>query len=365
MHPSILGTALEPEEVKRFLERIGYSDVQITRFEPIGSSSDAEMKSGGYGKPVRIRFQSGSKEHDTVLRTSVADDFGHDRRSDRYGASILGFDSFSQVPKHCRPLAVGTVSADGSLHAIELGEPFLLTSFDPGEIYIKDILRLASESEAKALDLERASTLANYLADLHATPDNERSYRRFLRDTLGSGEGVFGLTDAYPEKDPVAPPERLMALEKRWVEWRWSLKSQVARCRRTHGDFHPFNILFTDGTEMSVLDASRGVAGDPADDLTALSINYLFFSLYENGAFQGALRQLWDRFFDAYVRRVDDSEDLFKVMGPFFAWRCLVLACPAWYPDVKEPVRETMLRFAERLLEGEPFRPDQVQELLK
>jgi adenylylsulfate kinase-like enzyme len=53
-----------------------------------------------------------------------------------------------------------------------------------------------------------------------------------------------------------------------------------ARLARMHGDFHPFNIVF-DGAQPTMLDASRGVCGDPADDLTALAVNFLLFALSE------------------------------------------------------------------------------------
>lgn len=363
MHPSILGTALEPTAVADYLERHGFPGATILQFEPVGVAA-SDVKAGGYGKPIRVRFTSQGREHDTVLRTTVADDFGHDRRSDRYQAAILGFDSFSELPGHCRPIAVGTVRPDGSLVDLGMGEPFLLTSFETGSIYIKDLFRLAKEDSAPALDQERASALGIYLGKLHQTEASARAYRRFVRDTLGSGEGVFGLADAYPADDPVAPPARLMALEKAWIEWRWRLKDRTDRCRRTHGDFHPFNILFSDGTGLKILDASRGIAGDPADDVTALTINYLFFSLLHRGRFDGALRQLWSRVFESYGKQRSDPE-LMDVVGPFYAWRALVLACPAWYPEVADAHRDTMLRFAERLLAGETFDPDRVETLLR
>ena len=34
-----------------------------------------------------------------------------------------------------------------------------------------------------------------------------------------------------------------------------------------HGDFHPWNLLFREGVEFSVLDRSRGEWGEPADDV--------------------------------------------------------------------------------------------------
>ncbi len=184
-------------------------------------------------------------------------------------------------------------------------------------------------------------------------------YARALRDTVGSGEGVFGLTDSYPEGHPVATGERLRAIEHGVVDWRWRLRGLGRRARRTHGDFHPFNLLF-DGDELAVLDSSRGGAGDPADDVTCLAINFLFFALLHRGRFDGGGRDLWDRFFATYG---GDSE-LLAVVPPYFAWRGLVVASPVWYPTVPELVRDRLLRFVERLLRGAAFRPDRVDELL-
>jgi len=41
----------------------------------------------------------------------------------------------------------------------------------------------------------------------------------------------------------------------------------------------PFNVLFDDDTTFWLLDRSRGGWGDLADDISCMTINYLFFSL--------------------------------------------------------------------------------------
>src|SRR5204862_237988 len=103
-----------------------------------------------------------------------------------------------------------------------------------------------------------------------------------------------------------APLERLHAIERRCVEWRWRLREHEGRLCRTHGDFHPFNIVF-DGDQLNVLDASRGTCGDPADDVTALAINYLLFALQTAGSWR-ALAPLWRRFWSTYLgERPDPS----------------------------------------------------------
>jgi hypothetical protein len=112
-----------------------------------------------------------------------------------------------------------------------------------------------------------------------------------------------------------------------------------------------------------VLDASRGSAGEPADDVTCLTINYLFFALTEKGSFEGALREAWEVFFSTYLETSGDGE-LLDLVAPFYAWRTLVLASPAWYPGVSPETRDRLLRFAEKLLDGHTFTPQHVDELL-
>ena len=159
----------------------------------------------------------------------------------------------------------------------------------------------------------------------------------------------------------MAPPLRLKAIEGRCLDWRWRLKGRDDRLVRTHGDFHPFNLVFDDASELSLLDASRGCVGDAADDLTALSINYLFFAL-QSGHWNDGYRALWRAFWDAYLQRRDDHEAV-HVAPPFFTWRALVLANPTWYPDIAPTVRDALLRFAETALDAKRFELEMVEEL--
>ena len=109
-------------------------------------------------------------------------------------------------------------------------------------------------------------------------------------------------------------------------------------------------------------DDPRGSVGDPADDLTALTVNYLFFALLSPGAWADGFKPLWDCFWSEYSSARSDAE-LSRVVAPFFTWRALVLACPRWYPEVSAETRERLFGFVERLLAGEPFRPGLADEL--
>lgn len=354
---------IRTEAIERYLTRIGFVAPRVVSLEPIGQSTQEELKDYGYGRPLRVLVRSESGAHALVLRTMSPDPFGHERRADRADAHILSFDTFNSLPHHIRALYLGAFDERDEMWPIPAGEFFLVTDFVDGDLYAQLLRSAARQDEASELDLTRARALATYLAEVHRERRVPETYLRHLRDTVGSGEGIFGLCDSYPADHPIATPSRLEAIERRAVEWRWRLKRMGHRARATHGDFHPFNILFRRGADFTVLDRSRGGVGDPADDVICLSINYLFFALQERDSFTGAARVLWNEFYARYLQLSDDHE-LFDVAPLYVAWRTLVLASPLWYPNLRAGTRERLLRLAERLLEGAPFRPEGIEEVL-
>jgi aminoglycoside phosphotransferase (APT) family kinase protein len=361
-HAEKLHAGVRPEEVEAYLAAHGHRGAKLIGLQPLGAAEQG-IKVHGYGRPLIASFIENGRRREVVVRTMRPDLFGHDRRADRLDSLALAYDAFERYPKHVRALDLGIIDPKGHLTSIGEGEPFLITEYAAGELYAKDLGELAKRSMAAPIDLARAEALAEYLAELHAEQVDETLRRRAIRDLVGHGEGILGLIDSYAADDPVATPARLRALEHHVVDWRWRLRDVSGRARRTHGDFHPFNLLFREGTDFSVLDASRGGAGDPADDVACLSINYLFFALVQRGRFDGALREAWDVFFRAYFSRTRDA-DLLEVIAPYYAWRALVLASPAWYPDVAPSVRDRLLRFVEGLLAGADFTPARVDALL-
>jgi hypothetical protein len=186
---------------------------------------------------------------------------------------------------------------------------------------------------------------------------------RSIRDLLGSGEGIFGIIDGYPDGVPGAPRDRLRAIEERCATWRWRLRDRDARLARTHGDFHPFNIVF-DGDAPTLLDASRGGCGDPADDVTALAINFLLFALDARASWGHGLGVLWRHLWHRYLAERPDAE-LLEVAPPFFMWRALVVANPAFYPRMSERARDQLLGFATEVLDGHALDPNWAEELFR
>ena len=79
-----------------------------------------------------------------------------------------------------------------------------------------------------------------------------------------------------------------------------------------HGDLHPWNILFakSGSTKFVLLDRSRGEWGEPADDVCALSINYIFYSLRKYGDLRGEFLALYSEIINTYLDESGDKEVL-------------------------------------------------------
>jgi hypothetical protein len=349
-----------PPKLREHLARL-YPDYRITAIDALAPDSGATGSSGkaaGYGEPVRITLAGPSGDQlELVWRVAAANEFGHDRRADRAANQILAFDDFARMPHHVRAIDLGAIGRDGRLISIrDAGELYLITTYARGTIYADDLRRVAREGRARELDHARVDALTRHLAALHQTPVDcgATRYRRAIRDLVGHGEGIFGIVDGYP---PIAgaPPRRLRDIEKRCVDWRWRLREHEGRLARTHGDCHPFNVVFGEGTELTMLDASRGTCGEPADDLTAMAINYVLFALDTPRAWDG-LGPLWHRLWDGYQRARPDRV-LYAVAPPFFAWRALVVCNPTFYPSLSAAGRDALLGLAETALDTLHFDP--------
>jgi hypothetical protein len=339
----------------------GATLLEVEPFATDEGEDEATVKAAGYGAPLKLRVRdAGGRERRLVFHTASPDVFGHDRRADRAAEMLLGYDTFGQIPRHVEALDVGAIKKDGEglVSLTGTGEFYLLTSFAEGHVYADELRRIAHSGSLEPTDMDHAEQLSRYLVELHSEKrEDDHRYVRALRDLVGSGEGVAGIVDGYPDDVPAAPRERLEAIERRCLEWRHRLRSRDRRLSRTHGDFHPFNVLFDDASKLSLLDAARGCRGDPADDVTCMAVNYVFFAVEAPGAWKGALGSLWHRFWSVYLEESGDQE-LLDVAAPFLAWRGLVVANPVWYPAVQADARDRVLRLIEYTLESERFDPE-------
>jgi hypothetical protein len=353
---------LKTAELARYLSDVLGKQVTILDVAALGRAPEHDtLKGYGYGTPLRVDYQLADQRRcSAVLRTMRPGPFGHEHMADRAGILLWEHGAFNRLPRHVRSLDVGGFRSDGSILSLgQVEEACLLTEYVDGQDYSSDLERIRDCGALTDLDLARADALCDYLLATHAQPVRDSGlYVRCIRELLGHGECIMGLTDSYPPH-PLITADVLEEIEHRCVQWRWRIKGLTHRLRQVHGDFHPWNILFGSGADFQLLDRSRGEYGDPADDLTCLTLNYFFFSLQHSGRLHGPLETLFLRFWERYLEKSGDAEIL-RVVAPFCAFRGLVMASPLWYPTLSETVRARILAFVLAVLGSERFDPTQV-----
>lgn len=354
---SIAMPTLTADQIDAYLRARFGPTARLLAFGRIGeASSGRRAKRYGYGRPVLLTFRVGRAVHKAVLGTMSPGPFGHEHMADRAQAMLWDYDSFGRLPRHVAALDVGAFAEDGSLFSVARAkEYFVLTGWVEGRGYNLDLERIARTGQLGALDRRRMRALADYLVAVHGVKKRDpHLYRRRLRELVGHGECIMGLTDSYPDRVGFITPDLLRGIEEAANRRRWALRHRTNRLSQVHGDFHPWNVLFRRGTDFSVLDRSRGEWGEPADDVTSMTINYLFFSLRRWGRLREPFAGLFRGFWDRYLERSGDAGVL-EAAAPFFAFRGLVVASPLWYPDLALPTRRAIFNFVEHVLADERF----------
>jgi len=359
---------IEAGELKQYLEERVGAPVQIREIRQLRGETRgaAALKQFGYGRPLLVDYRAGDQEVQEVFHRIRRNAFGRERDDDRVAAVWLDFNTFNRLPRHAPAVDMVVHTREGNVQSISSAEEVLLvTAYRPGHPYADDLVRIRDEGTIRPLDIKRAEVLAAYLAEIHRKKhDDPTLWRRRLRDLVGHGEGIMGLTDSYPPDLPYVTEVELRSIEEAANRWRWRLKPLGHRLSQVHGDFHPFNVLFEESLEFHLLDRSRGEWGEPADDVSCMTINYLFFSLQRSGRLEGPFRELHDRFWERYLTLRPDDE-LVTAIQPWFAWRALVLASPMWYPTLSEDVRRKLLTFARCIMAVERYDYRQVNQHLE
>ena len=355
---------LKKSSLEQYLQNRFGPRTFLLSYGPIGKeSSQGTHKRYGYGSPVKVTFRVGSSMRAGVIETMKPGPFGHEHMADRAQAILWDYDSYGRLPRHVKSLDVGAFDPQHALFSVaQAREFFVLNEWVEGTSYQQDLERLAKGSVLQPLDRQRTMTLARYLAKIHKKKRRDADlYKRRLRELIGHGECIMGLTDSYPSHFGFITEMLLRKIEESCNRWRWRLHDKTDRLSQVHGDFHPYNVLFRKGMDFSVLDRSRGEWGEPADDVTAMTTNYILNSLISWGRLKGPFEILFRSFWDTYLEASRD-EDVTATAAPFFAFRGLVVASPVWYPTLPISVRRMLFRFIRNVLDAPRFEPGRVNE---
>ncbi len=320
----------------------------------------------GAGFLIEISFEQDVKSY--VVKGLFPEGLGHDYPSDRAAVFLLNLDEYKTLPRHVHAVDVLAELPDGSIKSIGGGmEYYLLMERAQGRDYFSDLRELSRKQRLEKSDIVKIKSMVSYLAEIHSIKkDSRHLYWRKIRDTIGHGECLMGVFDTYP--DGLLSYAEMAEIEKLCIDWRAKLKLKTHRLCQIHGDFHPGNIWFKENAfteaDFILLDRSRGPWGDPADDITALTINYIFFSLIYFSEVRDAYLEALNLFFSEYIAITGD-EELFEVLAPFYAFRGVVVANPLFYPDVKLEIRRKIFRLVKNILNQERFQIDMINEYMK
>jgi len=354
----------------------------LNTFKDIIDVDIRKLGSGVQGSGFLIDMRTSAGNRSYVIKALIPEGLGHDYPSDRASVFLLDLDEYCNLPKHVKAVDVLSEMSDGSVKSVGGGrEYYLLMEKAEGEHYFSDLSEFSSKDHLDEKDINKIRAMTSYLAEIHAIKkDSKTLYWRKLRDTVGHGECLMGVFDTYP--DETMTYEEMADIIKKSVDWYARLKPGYERLSQIHGDFHPGNIWFREGRSLDaghsktpnpelqnqidfiLLDRSRGPWGEPADDITALAINYIFFSVEHFSDVRGAYLEGLHLFFDEYIKASGDTK-ITEVVAPFFAFRGAVVANPVFYPGLTSDQRKLIFNFVNNVLDDDRFRIDRVNDYLQ
>ena len=346
---------INEEALKAYLLK-KFSDVIQVDIRKLGSGVQ------GSGFLIEMKTPGGIKSY--VAKTLLSEGFGHDYPSDRASVFLLDLDEYKNLPRHVKAVDVLSEMEDGSIKSIGGGkEYYLLMEKGSGKHYFNDLTEFSHKDRLENSDIKKIKAMTSYLAEIHSVKKHSRTlYWRKLRATVGHGECLMGVFDTYP--DGTLSYDEITEIIKKSVDWIYKLKPRYKRLSQIHGDFHPGNIWFKNNTDFILLDRSRGPWGEPADDITALTINYIFFSVKNHEDVRGAYLEGLNLFFDEYIKASGDAE-ITEVVAPFFAFRGAVVANPVFYPEITSEQRKLIFRFVNNVLKADRFEFKRINDYLR
>lgn len=339
---------IKKEQVKKILEDIYHQKVEVLNLSKLGS--------GFMATGFQVNFKVRKEIKKVVIRIINPVDFSNDYPPDRMTSFWIQHHSAKHLPKHVKSL--GIVGINKSTKQIGIVEDFnefiQVLDWAEGEEYFVDLEKILQTNHVSKDNLKKVLLLSNYLAKIHqkkfkGSKDQALSlYKRHTRDYIGS-RFMIDVLDTYPKEISFTNWNKMHKLVFEVYKYREKYKNNFERLSKIHGDFHPGNIRFQDKNKFIVLDASRAIWGEPADDVACLGINYLWYALKQTGKFKGVFKELFDVFWKNYLDKTQDKE-ICHTLPMFVAIRSVVLKHPLYF-SVSDQIRKKILAFSFKILQ--------------
>jgi len=345
-------------KVQKYLKECYGKNTKLLGIERLGE--------GVHGAAYLLKYRTSFEEKHVIMKTLFPSEFGHDHFSDRAQILLLANANYNEMHKHIKAIDVVGESPDRLISVKAAREFYIFMEEAKGRSYFEDLNAILKRGRLTALDIERARMLARLLADIHTVKYPEKNaktlYRRRIRDLIGHGECIMGIIDTYDRVEFISDQELLDYAEK-CLPWWGKIRDKSERLCRVHGDYHPGNIWFQ-GDDFTLLDRSRGSWGEPADDVSCLAVNYIYYAIKDKGTFEGSFAELYRIFLRSYLELTND-DGFFQVAQPFFAFRILVLANPKFYPEDTVETKRKLINFGHAVLKTERFETENISDYLE
>lgn len=333
------------------LSQLFAEPIRVVGIEPLGMAAPSTRS---LSKLSLVQIETVDGPRKLVLRAMNPGPFGLEELEDRARQCLFCYNTYNRIPSHPKAIDVGLIRPCGDIVSMAgAKEFFLLEEFVDGYNYGTDFVRMRDEAKVGELEMQRAHDFAAYLAGLHGQerpndseyPNDSMRYRRALRELVGGGEGLIGIIDSYSPDFVERHRDVLCRLEQRCLAAAQELRRRSCRLRLTHGDFHPWNILFQDDHAFTPIDKSRSDLNDPAIDVGSLLMNYVMLAIWHGDLPNSRAMLLARRFLRDYVELSSDREIL-EVLPPFTAMRAVAVASPDFYPEMPDHLRTTAFSLA-------------------
>lgn len=336
---------------------------------PVSNLKITKLGSGILGTGYSLEFKIKKQNKKIILKSLFTENLGKDHFSDRAQSLLLAHDSYNFMEKHVKSHDVLALKEKGELLSLDKSkEFFILMEEAKGQDLFTDLQQIKQTKEISKETKQKIIQLSNYLVKLHAQKAPSKIlYRRKIRDTIGCGESLIGVLDMYPDSEFENSKQQWEQIVKTSIGFWIKSRNLEHRTCEVHGDFHPGNLWF-ENQKLTILDRARGRFGEPADDIAAFTINFLFFAILTEGSFQGPYKELFDLFWNNYFKQTKDRE-MRKILAPYFAFRVAVVCNPIFYNDEffsseekAKAVRARMRKFAINILQDFEFNPAKIND---